>query len=208
MNIRKELEDIKARFDKSGALSPDDKIFIESYFERITQKGFSKRGCNSCYADAFIEMYTHYKKYGIKIMGKFKLKRGVVLHFGNKVYTNANLTDEIAEKYLKEFPKQEKLFETTSGADSEKEKVVDTEAVKALTDEKTKLEGKVNELDAIVQQYKEGDLVNEIAGKLKEGQSKTSIREHYKEIKEIWNKPLTGALLNEFIKSAEALNSK
>lgn len=35
---------------------------------------------------------------------KYKLKNNVVLQFQNGVYTNANLTDEVAEAYLAKYP--------------------------------------------------------------------------------------------------------
>ena len=35
---------------------------------------------------------------------KYRLKNNVVLQFQNNVYTNANLTDEVAEAYLAKYP--------------------------------------------------------------------------------------------------------
>lgn len=110
-SIEKTLEEIKVRLDKSGELSSIDKSFIESKYERITGKSFSATHCGQCYQDAFIEMYITYKKKGIRKMGLLILKRGVVVHYKNEVYTRVNITDTIAAEMLNDNPMRAGFFE-------------------------------------------------------------------------------------------------
>jgi len=108
------IEDMKVRFENSGELSSSDKLFIESNYERILFKRFNKSGCSRCYLDAFIEIYYHIKKYGLKEMGKYILKREEVIHISGdtQVYTRANITDDVAVKYLKLYPNAINRFES------------------------------------------------------------------------------------------------
>lgn len=110
-SLAETLEEIKGRFDLRSGLSSIDKSFIESKYERITGKTFSATHCGQCYQDAFIEMYTTYKKKGIRKMGLLTLKRGVVVHYKNEVYTRVNITDEIAAEMLKDNPMRAGFFE-------------------------------------------------------------------------------------------------
>ena len=59
----------------------------------------------------------------------YKLKNNVVLQFQNNVYTNANLTDEVAEAYLSKYPKTTYFAEKRAIEVSEKQ-VADQEPVK------------------------------------------------------------------------------
>lgn len=106
-----QFEDIKTRLN-SGGLSSTDKQFIESNYERVLLKTFKRSGCGECYKDAFLEMYIHFHKYGIKEMGVFVLKRGVALHTAGDCYTRVNMTDKIAAKLIKENPKRLDYFES------------------------------------------------------------------------------------------------
>lgn len=110
--LKTTLEEMKARA-LSGELSTSDKVFIQEHFERITFREFQGRNCNRCYADAFIEMYVAFTKYGLRDMPNFKLKRGIVFRSANfpEVVTNSNLTDQLAIKWLRDNPERAKFFE-------------------------------------------------------------------------------------------------
>ncbi len=114
MSIIDQIEIIKARFDESGELLSSDKSFIQSYYERVLNKRFNRSGCGQCYKDAFIEMYIYIKKNGLRDMGQFILKREELLHINgdSQVYTRANITDNIAIKYLKKYPNAITRFES------------------------------------------------------------------------------------------------
>nr|DAG03093.1 MAG TPA: hypothetical protein [Siphoviridae sp. cttma3] len=91
------------------ALSSSNKLDIELMYREVLGKDFIKTSCNDCYHDAVIEMYIHLKKTGkMKEKSNYILKNGVVLQkeFGSgDMYTNANITDEVAENYLADNPK-------------------------------------------------------------------------------------------------------
>lgn len=110
--LKHKLEEMKAR-SLTGELSASDRVFIQEHFERITFREFTGTSCSRCYADAFIEMYTTFKKHGLRPMPNFKLKRGIVVKSASyaEVITNSNLTDEMAVKWLKDNPKRIDLFE-------------------------------------------------------------------------------------------------
>ena len=46
---------------------------------------------------------------------KFKLRAGAIINcpnfYNGKVFSNENLTDKVAEEYLKAFPEQREMFE-------------------------------------------------------------------------------------------------
>ena len=96
------------------ALSAFDKSDIELMYREVLGKDLVKTSCNDCYHDAVIEMYLYLKRTGnMKEKSNYTLKNGVLLQieFGsNTMYTNANLTDEVAENYLAKSPKGEIFF--------------------------------------------------------------------------------------------------
>lgn len=102
-----ELNDIVGRLSGLGgqtSLSISDKVEIERIYKEVTGKDFIKTSCNDCYKDAVIEMNVYIKKNGkMKEKTNYGLKNGVLLQmdFGSsEMYTNENLTDEVAERYL------------------------------------------------------------------------------------------------------------
>lgn len=102
-----ELNDVVGRLSRLGgqtSLSISDKMEIERMYKEVTGKDFIKTSCNDCYKDAVIEMNIYMKKNGkMKEKTNYGLKNGVLLQmdFGSsEMYTNENLTDEVAERYL------------------------------------------------------------------------------------------------------------
>lgn len=97
-----------------ASLSYSDKTEIEQLYKEVLDKKFIRTSCNDCYRDAIIEMKVYLKKNGsMKEKSEYALKNGVLLQmeFGkSEFYTNANLTDEVAEKYLGKYPDGIKLF--------------------------------------------------------------------------------------------------
>ena len=70
-------------------------------------------GCKNVEKDALLEIYAKLKYHHKtnKTMAQAKLVNGVVLKWQGNHYTNANLTDEVAEAYLKMHPEARKKFE-------------------------------------------------------------------------------------------------
>lgn len=95
-------------------LSTSNMQDVELLYKEVLDKEFIKTSCKDCYNDAIIEMIIYIKKYGkMKEKCNYSLKNGVLLQIGfgsDSFYTNANLTDEVAYKYLKENPDDENLF--------------------------------------------------------------------------------------------------
>ena len=111
------IEEVVNQMQELGSkasLSSSDKLEIERLYYEVLGKTFHKTSCGDCYRDAAIEIYLYLKRNGkMKEKSNYALKNGVLLQpeFGNSsFYTNANLTDEVAEKYLAKHPKNINMF--------------------------------------------------------------------------------------------------
>jgi len=162
--VLSELES-KAR---NGNLSGSDKTFIQRQCEIILRRALVKF-CDNSYHDAIIEMSIKLKK--INNMddlkkSKYLLKNGVILQIEGdpKVYSNANLTDEAAERYLSKntawivrfaaYPEDwEKRVAKVPKLEKEKKTVDATahnEQVDALSQELAAEKAKVEKLEAVL----------------------------------------------------------
>lgn len=182
------VNDLRTRIDTG--FSNQDKASISFLYCKALGKSIISNGCNDCYRDALIEVYNYLKREGkMKEKCDYSLKNGVVLQiFGtSEVYTNANLTNEVAEKYLRVFPKAaDSLFAHTPNDLEER----------LAKDEKPKEE--VVALDDA--------LLLELARKLADGATKKALKEEYKEY-EIEGEKVTGKLLDAYMKTADDLNA-
>lgn len=111
------IEEVVNQMQELGSkasFSSSDKLEIERLYYEVLGKTFHKTSCGDCYRDAAIEIYLYLKRNGkMKEKSNYALKNGVLLQpeFGNSsFYTNANLTDEVAEKYLARHPKNINMF--------------------------------------------------------------------------------------------------
>ena len=112
--IVNELEGLRARYD--APYNPSDKLLIRRLYREVLGKEMRKTSCQTCYHDAVVEMYCYIKNKGrMAKTRKYLLKAGAVIQNpnfeGGKVYTNVNLTDAVAEKYLKKYPGRAVLFQ-------------------------------------------------------------------------------------------------
>lgn len=103
---------MKSRYDHG--FSSLDKSYLDSLYFTLFGKQITNKGCSNCYRDAFIEINVKLKK--IQAMPKkseFVLKPGAIITFFGepKCYTNANMTDEAALRFLSMNPRNERLFE-------------------------------------------------------------------------------------------------
>lgn len=112
-----EMVDKLKRLGDKVSLSSSDKSDIELMFHEVLGRTFTKTSCGDCYRDAVIEMYSYLKRYGkMKEKSSYALKNGVLLQVGfgsSEMYTNNNLTDEAAERYLAENPKGSRTYTFT-----------------------------------------------------------------------------------------------
>lgn len=109
------VDELRGRFD--APFNQADKDAIERTYKAVIGRTFVQTSCQQCYHDAVLEIYHHIKKYGkMAEVKKYSLKAGAIINCPNfqegKVFSNENLTDEVAAEYLKEYPDQVGLFET------------------------------------------------------------------------------------------------
>ena len=104
------LLEMKGRYD--DGFSSSDRLFIKNTYEYLFGEPIKNTNCSDCYRDAYIIIYSKLKKEGtMPKEKKFILLNGVLLHALNgQVFTNANLTDEIAMDALNENPNRLDLF--------------------------------------------------------------------------------------------------
>lgn len=178
-----EVTEVIERLKELGgvtSLSFSEKAEVEGLYHDVLDKTFVRTSCNDCYRDAIIEMSVYLKKHGkMKEKRAYKLKSGVLLQmeFGSPdFYTNENLTDDIAEEYLKKYPDNVGYF-------AELPEDWEERIVGKAFDEKL--------LEEIVQAKKDGisdeSIINELASSRVNG------------------KRVTKALLKEYIEEAKRL---
>lgn len=106
------LKEMESRFD--DGFSSLDRMYLDSLYFTLFGKEITNKGCSNCYRDAFIEINVKLKK--TKAMPKkseYILKAGAIITFfgERQCYTNANMTDEAALRFLSQNPLNENLFE-------------------------------------------------------------------------------------------------
>ena len=114
------IEELKGLYSPFSSLkktiSSYDKERIENLHYEVTGKTFTPTSCQECYHDALIIIISYLNKYNkMAEKSNYRLKAGVILNCpafkGGKIFTNDNLTDAVAESYLKKFPEQVELFQ-------------------------------------------------------------------------------------------------
>lgn len=109
--IIKTLQDMESRY--ADGFSNLDRAFLDKVYHTLFGHEITNKGCSDCYRDAYMEIKIKLKK--DKAMPKksdYKLKAGAVISFfgHSRAYTSANLTNEVAEKYLAMNPNNANLF--------------------------------------------------------------------------------------------------
>ena len=104
MELLQEVENLIAAATTGGGLSYHQKSRVEELTRLILNAEVRQCNCTDRFLDALFMCRKQLKTYGIMKPCKYKLKNNVVLQFQNGVYTNANLTDEVAEAYLAKYP--------------------------------------------------------------------------------------------------------
>lgn len=107
--------------------SIQDKQLIKEVYPQIMGRNFRETSCKRCYHDAVIEMAVKLrrtKKMEAPNKCKYRMRAGFIIHTpaidNGKIYTNANLTDEVAEKYLELFPQKRAMFDVIPEKPAEK----------------------------------------------------------------------------------------
>ena len=125
------LEGLRAHLN--GAFSPEEKAQIAELHQVVFDRPFVKTKCNDCYRDAVIRMYLQIKKNGTMISElQYRLRAGYLINsplfHGGKVYSNANLTNEVAEEFLQMFPMASVNFDRIPEKTETKAEVKDNES--------------------------------------------------------------------------------
>lgn len=98
-----------------GSYSAVEKAEIVRLYDLILGRSFGECRCPDRWHDAVVEMMVYLKKFGkMRAKSNYRLRTGVVIQLPgcSDVYTNANLTDEVARTYLELFPAAARRFET------------------------------------------------------------------------------------------------
>lgn len=87
--------------------SSAEEYIISNLYTEVTGKKVRDCNCRDKWADAVIEALLYLKKHNaMREKCNYQLRAGVILHISgsSEVYTNDNLTNEVAEKFLKDNP--------------------------------------------------------------------------------------------------------
>lgn len=121
--LLRETEQLIAAATSGGGLSYPQKNRVQELTRLILNAEVRQCNCTDRFLDALFMCRKQLKTYGIMKPCNYKLKNNVVLQFQNGVYTNANLTDEVAEAYLAKYPNTTYFAEKKPIEASEKETV-------------------------------------------------------------------------------------
>lgn len=99
----------------NGAFSVSQKEQIQKLYSAVLRKSLKVTSCQRCYHDALIEVILYLRKEGrMKEECAYSLRAGFIIHCptfrGGKIYTNDNLTNDVAREYLAAFPGQRSMF--------------------------------------------------------------------------------------------------
>lgn len=105
------LREMESRYN--DGFSTLDRSFLDGLHFDLFGKEITNKGCGNCYRDAYIQIFTKLKR--DKKMPKksdFILKPGAVISFFGEPqgYTNANLTNEVAIRFIAMNAFNTKLF--------------------------------------------------------------------------------------------------
>lgn len=139
-------EEIKRRVSAWGIqseFSTSERATIEEIYFAVFGRTIPNCNCPNRYRDAVIELRIFIKNHSTMEKSKYILKAGVVIQPSgtSDVYTNDNLTDAVAEQFLKERPGARGLFEVIpnstdadKGPENEKEAAKTAELDAALAE--------------------------------------------------------------------------
>mgnify|MGYP000649246989 FL=1 len=104
--------------------SSAEQATIERLYYEVLGKRLSACRCPDKWHDAVLEINSYIKKHGkMKEKSNYKLRAGVILQIAgsSEIYTNDNLTDEVAAAFLKEHPNATGRFEVIPTAKKDAE---------------------------------------------------------------------------------------
>ena len=108
------VEELRGRL--SAPFSVEDKRLIAQLYPEIIGRAFRKTACKRCYHDAVIEMAVKLRKeQKMREKCDYHMRAGFIIRCGDfdngEIYTNANLTNDVARRYLERFPNKRVMFD-------------------------------------------------------------------------------------------------
>lgn len=112
MNTLTRLRSLLIAGGDDSVYNEEDREIIATLYRSECGKAIRQCNCRDRYTDAVIETYITLKKRGIMAKEQtYKLRPGVIIWVGTTVYSNNNLTDDIAAAYLETHPESRGKFE-------------------------------------------------------------------------------------------------
>lgn len=107
------LGELVERF--AAPYSAEDKHRIEVLYKEVMGVQFRPTSCQNCYHDAVVQIRRQLQLTTTMANEKaFWLKNGAIIQspefHGGEIFSNANLTDEIAAEYLAKYPARAIIF--------------------------------------------------------------------------------------------------
>ena len=100
----------------NAPFSVEQKRLIANLYPEIMGKPFRRTACQRCYHDAVIEMAVKLRKeQKMREKCDYHMRNGFIIRCGDfdngQIYTNANLTNDVARRYLERFPNKRVMFD-------------------------------------------------------------------------------------------------
>jgi len=100
----------------NAPFSIEQKRLIAQMYPEIMGKPFRRTACQRCYHDAVIEMAVKLRKeQKMREKCDYHMRAGFIIRCGDfdggEIYTNANLTNDVARRYLERFPQKRVMFD-------------------------------------------------------------------------------------------------
>jgi hypothetical protein len=100
----------------NAPFSIEQKRLIAQMYPEILGKPFRRTACQRCYHDAVIEMAVKLRKeQKMREKCDYHMRAGFIIRCGDfdggEIYTNANLTNDVAKRYLERFPQKRAMFD-------------------------------------------------------------------------------------------------
>jgi hypothetical protein len=100
----------------NAPFSVEQKRLIARMYPEVMGKAFRRTACQRCYHDAVIEMTIKLRKeQKMREKCDYHMRAGFIIRCGDfdngEIYTNANLTNDVAKRYLERFPNKRVMFD-------------------------------------------------------------------------------------------------
>lgn len=113
MTVSEAYDTLLALSRANKPYSSAEESIISNLYTEVTGKRVRDCNCRDRYKDAVIEALVFLKRNkAMKEKCDYKLRAGVILHIAgsSEVYTNDNLTNAVAEQFLKDNPNAQGRF--------------------------------------------------------------------------------------------------